>query len=744
MNLLPSMLGPKVPLRGADQSNSPHPETAFDLSGLLQLLMVRKRIIIGTAAAVIAFSAITVFRMTPLYDATVQVMLDQRENKVTNVSAVLAGLPNDPTSVENQISILRSRGLMSRVVDKLHLDADQPEHPSTSHLLSDVLQYANPFHWIASVSAPKTKEETRQARRDAIIDGLLASETVTQIGQSSAMSVKFRAADPDRAAATANAIADAYVEDQLNAKFEATQKTTQWLADRLQELSVQTQTADAAIQQYKVDNNIQEVASGGSIVDQQMVQLTAQQVAARSDLAAAQAKYTRVRQLQATDRAEDVAQVFQSGMIEQLRQQQGELLRQKAQLSTVFGPRHPKMLDIESQLRSIDSKIAAEVNRVVETVANDVAVASAHVQSLQSSIAQIESQSTVQNRAKVKLSELQTRAASAHQLYEVFLGRFKETQGQEGIQTPDARIISRAVTPVSPTVPNKTRAMELGIAGGLILGVLLAFLVERLDAGFRTVSQVEQLLGVPVLASLPEISKDSDSSEEIADRVIERPMSSFTEAMRGLQMGLVLSNVDQTPKVILVTSSVPDEGKTTVSLSLARIISRTGKRVVILDGDFRRPKLSGVLRVPEGHDGLVDVLLGKATLQQCLVKDPKSNVMFLSTNRIAGNPPDLLGSIAMEKVIKTLAESFDAVIIDSAPLLPVNDTKVLARLADAVLFVIRWEKTPRIAVVTAAKALADINAPIAGIALSRADNRRFPYYNFGYQNYSNYNKYYSG
>lgn len=743
MTVQKNILGTSVlPLEQDSDGASPG-GGGFDLTSLLQIMFMRQRIIIGTAVAVVAITAIVVFHMTPLYDASTLVMLDQRQNKVMDVDAVLSGLPSDPTSIENQLQILRSRSLISRVVDKLHLDQQAPQKPDSLSVISDVLYYANPLHWFGAGVATTTKQELEQVRRDGLIDGLLGASTVTALGRSSAMKITYRSSDPNRSAEYANAIADSYVEDQLNAKFEATQKTSQWLADRIQQLSSQMQIADAAVQEYKADNNITETAAGGSILDQQLVQLNGQLVSAKSDLAAAQAKYGQVRALQASGRAEDVAQVFQSGMILQLRQQQADLLRQKAQLSTVFGPRHPKMLDVESQLRNIDGKIGEEVNRVVETLANEVAVASAHVQSLAGSLAQVESQSTVQNKSKIKLAELQARSSSAHQQYDAFLGKFKETQSQEGIQTPDARVISKAVVPGAPAVPDKIRSLELAAAGGLFLGFLLALLAERLDAGFRTTAQIERMLGVPVLTTLPELPGVEKAGKQAADRVIDKPMSSFSEAMRGLQMGLVLSNVDQKPKVILITSSVPDEGKTTVALSLARTIARSDQKVVLLDGDLRRPSLVKALQLPDGQSGFIETLSGQATLDQCLVKDPRSNLWFLPTSRVASNPPDLMGSVAMEKLIAALRSIYDTVIIDSAPLLPVNDTKVLARLADAVVLVVRWEKTPRDAVANAARMLADIKAPVAGVVLARADAGRYRYYSYGYQSYYSYNKYYN-
>lgn len=363
--------------------------------------------------------------------------------------------------------------------------------------------------------------------------------------------------------------------------------------------------------------------------------------------------------------------------------------------------------------------------------------------SLQASLNQLTGESTVDNKARVKLKELEAKASSSRQLYEAFLGRFKESQGQEGIQTPDARIISRAETPKSPTFPNKSLSFGVAIPGGLLLGFLLAMLAERLDAGFRTVHQIERLLGVPVLSTLPEIAGLEKTGGQAADRIVDKPMSSFAEAVRGLQMGLVLSNVDKRPKVVLVTSSVPSEGKTTVAISLARLAAAGRLKALVIDADLRRPTVAEAVGLAKSSSGLVQVLTGEAPLDQCLVKDPKSTAMILPAYKAAGSPPDILGSIAMERIIEGLKPHYDLIILDSAPLLPVNDTKVIAHMADAVLFVVRWEKTPRDAVIEAARALADIHAPVAGVALTRADAERYRYYSYGYQSYYAYDKYYS-
>ena len=275
----------------------------------------------------------------------------------------------------------------------------------------------------------------------------------------------------------------------------------------------------------------------------------------------------------------------------------------------------------------------------------------------------------------------------------------------------------------------------------ILLGLGLAFGAERLDTGFRTTQQVEQTLGLPVLGTVPEL-RDSRKGSKAADRVLKKPMSAFAESIRGIQLGIALSNVDAEPKVIIVSSSVPGEGKTTVAINMARLAARSGKRVVLIDADLRRPSLARTMGLSKVEFGISEALSGQESLDRCLAKDPRSNVIVLPCIEKVPSPPDMLASSAIEKLIRDLRQAFDVIILDSAPLLPVHDTRILSRVADTVLFVTRWEKTPRDAAQSALRSLSDAKVPVAGVVLARADTGRFQCYTYGHQDYASYNKYY--
>jgi exopolysaccharide transport family protein len=723
----------------SEQARAP----ALDLVVLLRILRVRRQIILGTAAAVITLVLLVLFQIKPLYTASSIVMLDGQKSSVEDLTNALSGLRTDPAGVQNQVQILTSRALAERVIDKLDL-ADTPEFQGGKGGWKKYMGWISPISWLQGKGQTQIDTVAQDRKRDDLVNLFEKRLTVTPIGNSTAIKVSFASQDAAQAARIDNAIADAYVEDQLNAKFEATQKATHWLADRIQELSKQSQEAEAAVQAYRAANGMTETANGGSVVDQQMADISGQLVNARSDLAIKEATYSHVASLARQGRAADISQATSSPLISSLRNQEADLIRQEADLSSKYGARNPKMLELESQKANLEAKIGEEVGRVVQSVKNDVDIAAAHVASLEGSLHRSEGQSTQQNQLKVKLAALQSAATSAKTMYESFLAKFNQSQDQQGIQTPDARIISRADVPRTASYPDRLLVTGIAIPSGLLLGLIFAFLMERLDSGFRTSYQIEKMLNLPVLATVPEIQgMAKGKNTRAADRIIDKPMSSYAESIRGLNLSLTLANIDRKPKVVVVTSAVPNEGKTTISVSLGRIAAQSGLKVLIIDGDLRRPAVASTMGLESRSGGLVEALLGTHPLDQCLVKDPMSDAVILPCGTKPKNPSDMLGSQAFRALLENFTSVFDLVVIDSAPVLPVNDTKILSQLADSVLFVVRWEKTPREGAANAVRALNDVHAPVAGIALARADMARFQQYSYGYQDYYYYNKYYT-
>ena len=322
------------------------------------------------------------------------------------------------------------------------------------------------------------------------------------------------------------------------------------------------------------------------------------------------------------------------------------------------------------------------------------------------------------------------------------LARLKSTQGTDEIQSPDARILSEAQIPVRPSSPRSaTLVFGALIPVALFFGVAVAFIVDRLDNGFRTLEQVEQNLGLAAIASVPDAGRKGRASDP-ASLVVDKPLSAYTEAIRSMQTALAISNVDKPPKVVLVTSALPSEGKTKLAISLARLKSRGEAKVALLDLDLRHPNVMRVSKAEAGAGGVIEYLAGRTSLSEAMAIDPKSSMHILGVNQPAISPPDVLASNAIGQLIEQLRANYDFVVIDSAPALLINDTKLILKHVDSVVFTVRWEKTARDAVAAAIRQLRDAGAVIAGVVLNRTDARRSTIYSYGTSAYSKYTQYY--
>ena len=711
----------------------------FDMRALIQALTVRRWTILGTVIAAMTIVTLIVLQMTPIYSASTLIMVGQRENKVIDVESVLAGLPNDTATIENQIQILKSWTLAERVIKKLKLDHDA-EFSGSKRSMGFGLDTIMSF--IGGRERPAAPTPSG-AVDPAILKRFAANMTVAAQGRSSVIRVSFDSPDRVKAAAITNAIADQYIVDQLETKFEASKRASDWLNERLAQLAEQVRVAESAVEQYKSANGLSGSTDGNSATSQQMTDLNAQIVLARSNLAEQDAKFRQVNTLYHSGGGIDsIAEVLNSPLISQLRGQQADLIRKEAELATKYGERHPQMIALKDERANLDKKIDEEVRRFIQNQANQVNVARARLASLEESLKTMQTTAGGEGQVRIKLRELQSEAESSRTLYQSILGRAKETQDKDQIQMPDGRRLDAAAVPREASFPNKTLILGITLFGSTVLGILFALLLERLDNGFRTGAEVERVVRVANLAVIPTVARGRD----VAERVVQKPLSAFTEALRSLHAGVQLSNVDQPPKVVLVTSSVPNEGKTSIAVSLGRLAARGGARVILVDGDLRHPSVARQFGDRKPEAGLIDVLTGKRDLATILQRDPISPLEFLPVAAPPSNPADLISSQALKNLMDVLRLHYDLIILDAAPMLPVADTRLLSRLADKVVYVVHWDKTPREAVISGLKMLRDAGADIAGTVLNQADMRRHAIYGYGYSSYgygSSYGRYYT-
>ena len=690
----------------------------FQVSDLVRVVRRRGALVRTVAIATVALAATVALILPTLYSTSASVMLDTRKNNVTELSAVLSQLPTDPSSLQNQIQILESRDLATEVIGKLRL-YDDPEfnHALKPGAADAAFKAIDPRSWFGGATPADAGPE-----RDKIIDAFTKNLSVATEGLSTTLTVTFTSRTPEKAALIANTLVDTYIQDQVDAKRAAGERTTAWLLNRTHQLALQVQLDEAAVQRYKAANNLNETSEGTSFADQQINAISNQLVLAKADLAQKQATSDRVAALVKAGDTADVSQILASPLIVQLRTQQATLISQESELSTKYGPLHPKMAAIQTQKRDLQDKIATEVNRLAGSISNDVVVARAQVGSLQASLAQAEKQAGAQNLTRVDLKALEAEAQSTRTLYEAFVTRLRETQDQDVIQNPDARVISRAPVPNAPSSPKRMLIVGASIPAGLLLGLLAALLAERFSATATVrvapaaairAAPAPVRRGPPVLAKL-----DNVFDPRAPDAVIDWPSSAFAQATASLVRRL--RRTTRRPGAAVVSITAPEWGaKTTVAIALARAASRAQLRVALIDGDLRHPSVARTLRLSPARAGLIELLTGAVPFADAFLRDPRSHAWVISAARPRSDSAAVLGSAKMADLVAHLRQSCDLVIVDAPPLSSAGEVRSLGHISDAFLVVDTGAPNSQGAAAHAVAALMASSATPVGLVVAR-------------------------
>lgn len=721
-------------------------DDTIDLLGIANMLLRRKWLIMTITALGTAVAALVGMKVTPEYTAKASVMIDPRQLQVTNIEQVLSGMTVDDATMATHIGLLQSRTFTAEVMNDLALFDDPEfnkallEEPETETALPDFLAPLEnllarlPSEWLiatglASQPEPVLESQAPALAREKAIGNFLKNASFTNDGSSYLISINFTSEDPDKAAVIANRIADIYVNDQLKTKQSATTKASTWLEQRIVELREEVRVAEEAVERFKAQNNIVQ-AGESTINDAQLADINRELISARAAMAEQQAKLRLVRELRNNpDALESVGDIADSPVILRLREQETELVRQEAELRTLYGERHPRMVQLQDEKARIADRLRAEVDRITRQLENDVKVSQTRVGSIEGQLGSMTNRTVKDREAEVKLRELERVALTNRTLYEQFLQRFKETREQEEIVEPDARVVAMAAPPVAPSTPGTKVFAAAGFTLSFLLGSMLALLLERLDRGLRSAREVEEALGVGTLGLVPRVER-LRRNQRPHQYLREKPLSSYAEAIRGVHTALKLSNPSDPPKVVLVTSSLPEEGKTTLATSLATLVARSQKRVLLIDLDLRHPSVHRELGW-QVSGGLVEYMAGERTLQEVIHNDTDSGLHFLPVKAQTTTPTDLLESAKMRELVELCRENYDLVVLDSAPVASVNDTRLAAQLADRVVFVVHWGKTIESAARDSLRSLREAGIEPAGVVLTQIDLRKHARYGYG-------------
>jgi succinoglycan biosynthesis transport protein ExoP len=656
--------------------------------------------VIAACALTLSVLAIAIsLLLTPKYDAFTKVRITPNNQALEKDTS---DRPLDTTAVNTEVAVIGSRNIARKVVTDLSLYRD-PEFVKIA----------------ADGPAPSRNEAIERAT-----SSLVGRINVNRNEKSYVVDIGFRSVDPVKAARIANAVAQAYVAGTADALAGTAARQSASIEGRLRELGAEVETADRQLAQYRIQSGISQGGTAGTITDQQIAPLSSQLATADSEAAGAQSNVSVAERQIATGGTEAVSAVLSSTVIADLRRQRAEAAKRSAELSVKYGPQYPLLLQVNQQISSLDGQIRQEAQRIIGGLRSEAAAARARAGSLRGQLNVLKGAIARDDRASVSASSLERNAEAKRTAYTRLAQAAQQNSQAAQLSQPQANIIENATIPDEASFPNIKAAGAAGLLLGLAIGVGGVLLADGMQSTIRKPEDVELLLGIPFITSVPRLRNQkhyfSQGALNPANTLLSKPMTIYAEAFRTIRGHIVGNGQRESVRVIALASTLPGEGKTTSSLSLARVMALSGDKVLLVDMDVRRAGLARTLRlnVPAG---LVEVLTGAATLDEAIINDEVPGLKLLPVREPTFTAADLFGGGAIDELLTKLKGEFDFILLDTPPMLGVADARTLAIKADGVVLLVKWSTTPVPVIDAALAGLEQDNAAVIGAVLTMVD-----------------------
>lgn len=722
----------------------------WNLDRVLGIAARQKWRIIGTAAVCVLLALAYSFLATPKYTAIGAILVETP--RVSAVADAYDGgqvpFTADSGMVDSQIEVMQSERVALAVIKKLRLTQEESFQPSYIPVITPLRDaIAGTISWIKSLLGAEPPDEAVLAyqQQRAVVEALLANLDVKRVARSLVVDVKFTWKDADLAAKIVNGFMEEYLNDQLNSKFEATQRATIWLQDRNAELREKALTADLAVQSFRSKNGL--FAIDGTLVDEQQLSSANSQLSdARAKVAEAEARFDRIQSIIKSGNADQaVTEALVNPVVAGLRTRYVEVSKREQDITAKLGPNHIQAVNLRADMKQYEKLLFEELNRIGESYRSDLQIAQTRFEAAEKNLKDLMSQAAINNQTLVELRELERTSDTYKTLYQTFLQRYQQAAQTQSFPIVNARVITEASVPLKPSAPKKPIIISLGLIAGLGLGVGFATLREMKDRSFRTGEQIAHKLGLEFLGLVPKLPGDEVSRMRY---VLDNPLSSASETLRAIKVTADLALRGKRPKIIGVCSVVPGEGKTSITKNLASMVAHLGARTVLLDGDMRNSGLSRVL-CPNVTNGLAQVLTGTVTAEQAELIEKESGLHFIpsAADHNLTNTNELLASSAMQQLLDNLASRSDYIIVDLPPIGPVIDVRAAADLFDAFVCVVEWGETPQTLVKSTLAAEPEIMSKCIGVVLNKVDMKGMRLYQRNeFRNYSldHYSVYHDG
>ncbi|WP_105103529.1 GumC family protein [Microbulbifer pacificus] len=691
-------------------------EEVIDLRQYWRIVDRFKWRIAALSIAVTMITAMVVFSMTPRYQATATLMIEAEQAKALSIEEVYGLDSSRKEYFLTQFEILKSKRIAERVVTLMGLDS-HPEFDPEQQEGGFSIRAMLPF---LSQEEPLSEEEARQVKLQQVTEAFIERLSIAPVRNTQLVKITFESESPKLAADVANKVAEVYINSHLEAKLEMTQQATTWLNSRLDDLRTKLEESEARLQAFQEAEGLVDVEGVRGLGRQELNEITEQLLMARKELKQAASIRELVRMSGSDINAlASLPEVLNHSVIQDVKRAEVEASRKVSELARRYGPKHPKMIAAEDQLESVQAKLHDEVRRLVAGIESEYQAALSNERSLQEELNATKAEYQVTSRKETRYQELKRDADVNRQLYNAFLTRFRETSETSDFEAANARLTDPAVAPRKPAKPKKALIVALAMVVSAMMGVMLAFLFEALNDGVRNPDDVESKLSQRMIGLLPWVEHQKD--ERLSLRTFfQSGQHQFSEAVRTLRTSLVLSHLEKPAKVISVTSSIPGEGKTTVSENLAFSLVQMEK-VLLIDADMRRPSVGKDFGLPIYQPGLSNLIAGSASFDECVHRDENSGLDVIPAGAVPPNPQELLASPRFEQLLRELGEKYDRIILDTAPAQVVSDALVVSRVADSMLYVVKSDSTRQKVITDGIGRLLQVGAKIDGVVLNQVD-----------------------
>jgi len=697
------------------------------------MLHKRRFLIVACLGVSLLVAVLYNYTTRPVYRATTQILIDRdTPNVLPNkelVELVQAG--ND--YLQTQYQLLRSKALAERAVEKLGLQKS-PEL-ATGPMMS-------PWERAQRLLGRRPESEPGEIPLSPAAAAFRSRVQVEPVPGSRLVNLHFSAYDPSVAADAVNSLAQLYIQQTLELRFTTSTEATGWLSDRLTEQQAKVEEAEKRLQAYREREGLVNQEEKQGLVEQKLETLNGAVLEARTDRITKESLYNQIANATPAQ-LESFGLVLASEPVQALKIELSALQKEEARLAESLGDRHPDMVRVRAQIKSTQDKLRAEIRNVARSAESEYRTALAKEARLAATLESVKNEAQETNRKTIDLAVLKREVDTNRQLYADLLTRSKQTGLETELKTTNIRVVEKAERPKAPYIPNKTRSYQLGLVGGLLLGIGLALFFEHADNTFKTPDDIKEQLGLPFLGMVPDVDVKTAAAAKVSGPVVASRSSgsAVADAYRILRTNLIFTSADPTGRAILVTSANPGEGKTTTVANLAAALSLNGAKVLAVDADLRRPTLHqhfGLQKTP----GLSDLIVGKAPASQAIQSTKIERLQVLPCGYVPPNPAELLGSPMMKQLLDALRQHYEWVLIDAPPILAMADAPVLASMVERVVLVIAAELGTRPSVARAVEQVGSVGARVVGVVLNKVNLARNSYYYS--QNYGEYYRsYYS-